>query len=165
MPAQQWRGQHNCDQYWGGLLTAPAGVFECYMSVKDVAKARIARERAELESEAERLERVKASREELRVVEAREAEEAAAGERLRERRKAAQLRNERDADLGEGGVSHERRSSGESKRTRRNGSAKMNLQLWVTCAACVVLFPVLVNLILTKRRALRESYEPEIWEE
>ena len=62
--AKQWRKETNADQYWGASLAAPDGVFECYMSAKDVAIARAAREELEKEREQQRRARVQASQRE-----------------------------------------------------------------------------------------------------
>eukprot|EP00966_Prymnesium_polylepis_P330518 7386153-Prymnesium_polylepis.1 len=96
---QQWRGDTKSDQYWGGSLATKDGAYECYMTVKEVAAARTARERREVDSEAERRERVRASQAALRETERKEREEEEEEERRRERA----LRRDYDDDGGGSG--------------------------------------------------------------
>ena len=113
--AKQQVGASKSDQYWGASLAATGGAYECYMSPSEVKAHRTAREKAEADSEAERLARVAASRRQMRWKEQNPeaAAEAQAAERRRVRKEPAQ-----------GGSAAEGQVDGAAGRRRRVPAAK-----------------------------------------
>lgn len=94
--AKQQVGANKSEQYWGALLAADSGAFECYKSWEDVEHARAARERLEARAEEQRKARVSASEKALREKE--EEEEREKEKALRRRRAREEADAKRDAE-------------------------------------------------------------------
>jgi len=156
--AKQWRGEHKSDQYWGGSLAAKDGVYECYMSPREVECARKAREQKEADAEAQRRERVRASQQALREQELKEAQAEAAAEKARLRKKAAL---QRQIDLDDDPV--KRRSTSGGRRAKQQAGAGMSWQAWILLAVCFMLVPLVVHFGAEWRRS--KNFQGEAAEE
>jgi len=91
--AKQWRGETKSDQYWGASLVAKEGLYECYLTPKEVREAREARERLDKEESEERHVRVKEAQRRARAL-----REQKAREREEQRRRAEAISKRAEVD-------------------------------------------------------------------